>query len=108
MAIGITIHGHRAQPKITARANDTYRDLPPIGNQYFLKWPGSRRKSLHKASYGYWFSPLQYYSTCTRVVGADLSRQIHINLTRSLGKRVGAGVVWMWGEGPCGRPLLGY
>src|SRR5947209_4611215 len=22
------------------------------------------------------------------------------------GSRVGAGAVWMWGEGPCGRPLL--
>src|SRR6266700_7819054 len=22
--------------------------------------------------------------------------------------RVGAGAAWMWGEGPCGRPLLGY
>src|SRR5437867_405157 len=38
-------------------------------------------------------------------VGADKSAPIRINLTKHSGSRVGAGVGWMWGEGPCGRPL---
>ncbi len=41
---------------------------------------------------------------CLKCRGDPRGRPIGINLTECSGSRVGAGVAWMWGWGPCGRP----
>src|SRR5450755_2137712 len=48
ITIRITIHCHAAQPQLTTRANDAYRNLAPIDDKHLLKWPARYRGCTHK------------------------------------------------------------